>query len=121
MKKILLVEDDQNARDLYKEILTSAGYSVETANDGEEGLTKILNGGYSLIFLDVMLPKMDGLSVLAAVKKGEQKSPNGKIVILSNLTHDPVIKEAMELGASDHISKPSLSPEEFVAKVKELL
>lgn len=121
MAKILLVEDDPNARDLYSEILTTAGYTVETAEDGEKGLVKILEGGYSLVLLDVMLPKLDGLSVLAALKKETPKEPNGKIVILSNLTQDPVIREAMNLGASDHISKPSLNPAEFIAKIKTLL
>ncbi len=117
-----MVEDDKNAQELYKEILTSAGYSVDTASDGEEGLNKIMDGGYALIFLDIMLPKMDGLSILSALSEGEApKKPNGKIVVLSNLTHDPVITEAMSLGAFGHISKPSFNPEEFIEKVKTLL
>jgi DNA-binding response OmpR family regulator len=122
MIKILLIEDDKNAQELYVEILTSSGYNVEVASDGEAGLAKIMTGGYSLIFLDIMLPKMDGLSVLAALKKNKKPdNPNGKIIILSNLTHDPVVKEAMDLGASDHISKSSLNPDQFIAKVKDLL
>lgn len=121
MSKILLVEDDQNTRNLYKEILENEGHEVDIAEDGQIGLAKILEGGYSLVFLDIMLPKMDGLTVLTSAKRDVPKKPNGKIVILSNLTHDPVIKQAMELGAFDHISKPSLSPVEFVSKTKSLL
>ena len=121
MAKILLVEDDKNARDLYQEILTGAGFEVETATDGEEGFNKIKAGGYSLILLDVMLPKMDGLAVLAGVKKEGPKSPNGPIVLLSNLAHDPVIKEALSLGAKDHITKSDVNPEQLIQKVKSLL
>jgi len=121
MQKILLVEDDKNARDLYQEILKSAGFEIETAIDGEDGLSKIKTGGYSLILLDVMLPKMDGLAVLAALKKEPPKTGNGPIVLLSNLAHDPVIKEALSLGAKDHITKSDVNPEQLIQKVKNLL
>lgn len=120
MQKILLVEDDQAFRDLYTEILTDAGYEVDSAADGEIGLKKIKQGGYNLIFLDMMLPKMDGLSVLAEVQKSKPTN-NGKIIVLSNLSQDIVINEAIKFGADGHIAKHTLNPQEFVAKVQELI
>ena len=60
-KKILLVEDDQFTRELYDEVLKDAGFDVTTAVNGEEGLGYIREGGYDLILLDVMMPKIDDL------------------------------------------------------------
>ena len=63
-QKILLVDDDQFIREIYEELLKKAGYEVDTAVDGKEGYEKILNGGYNLILLDVMLPFLDGIGIL---------------------------------------------------------
>ena len=121
MTKILLVEDDKNAINLYKQILESGGYEVDVAEDGEAGLAKIKEGGHSLVLLDVMIPKMDGLTVLSALKKDPPKTPVGKIVLLTNLTHNPILEEAKDLGAQGHIDKASLNPDQFLEKVKALL
>lgn len=119
--QILLVEDDVSTLKLYKELLTSEGYQITTASDGELGLTQATKGGYDLILLDVMLPKMDGLAVLAKLKKSPPKTKNGPIVILSNLSHHPVIKEAMSLGAKDHLIKSDISPDKLLLKIKSYL
>ncbi len=119
-QKILLVEDDTYTRDIYREILEEAGFEVSVAVDGQEGLTKLKEGNYSLVLLDVMMPKMDGISVLKALK--EDKSPkNGRIILLTNLGHDSVIKEAVSLGASDFMVKSDLNPDQLVEKVKSFL
>lgn len=120
-KKILVVEDDKNNRDLYQTILTNAGFKVEVAVDGSEGLTKCQTGGFDLVLLDVMLPKMDGIALLEELKKNPPKTPNKNIFLLTNLSHDPIIKEAMNLGAKDVILKTDVNPEELVKKVKEIL
>lgn len=121
MTKILLVEDDKNAISLYKQILESGGYQVEIAEDGEAGLTKIKEGGHSLVLLDVMIPKMDGLAVLSALKKDPPKTPTGKIVLLTNLTHNSILEEAKSLGAAEYLDKASLNPDQFLEKVKSFL
>ena len=120
-KRILVVEDDQNTRNLYQTIFTSAGFTVEVAVDGNEGLTKCQAGGYDLILLDVMLPKMDGLALLSELKKNPPKIPNKHIYLLTNLSHDPILKEALKLGATDVILKTDVNPEELTKKVKEIL
>lgn len=120
-KKILLViEDDLYTRDLYKEILETAGYTVETAVDGVEGLQKVQSGAYNLVILDIMLPKKDGLSLLTSIK--ENPPPvHSPIIVLTNLARDPVLKEALSLGAKACLIKTDLNPDQLISKVNEFV
>ncbi|HLC94696.1 MAG TPA: response regulator [Patescibacteria group bacterium] len=120
-QKILIIEDDLYIRDVYEEVLKEAGYDITTAVDGQEGVLKAQEGGFDLILLDVMMPKMDGLGVLAALRDKPAKAENGRIVMLTNLAHDSIIQEAQKLGAYSHLVKSSLNPDELVQKVKGLL
>lgn len=120
-KRILIIEDDIYIRDLYVEILTEAGYIVETAVDGEEGLVKAGKGGYALILLDVMMPKLDGLGVLEGLQKNLPQEKNGSVILLTNLAQNEVVQEALKTGAKDFIIKSELNPEEFLKKVTSYL
>ena len=119
MAKILVIEDDKSTRDIYSTVLKNAGYEVEVAGDGELGLFKAKEGGYDLILLDIMLPKVDGLTILSELKKSPPKAKNGKIIVLSNLSHEPVIKQAMDLGASGSLTKSDINPGQLVEEVKK--
>lgn len=121
MKKILLIEDDVYTRDVFEEILTDGGFGVETAMDGVEGVTRAQEGGFDLILLDIMMPKLDGLGVLKSFRDNPPKAANGPVVLLTNLGHDPVIREAMSLGAKSYIIKSDINPDQLVAKVKQFL
>lgn len=121
MAKILVVEDEKDKRNLYEEILKKAGFEVNVAEDGEIALTKIREGGYNLILLDIMLPKMDGIAVLRELNKKGPDKPNGPIVLLTNLSQEPVFKEANQLGVKFVILKTSLNPDQLVQKVKEMV
>ena len=118
-KKILLVEDDQFTRELYEEVLKDAGFMVDTAVDGVDGLSKMTVGGYNLILLDVMMPKMDGLDVLRELMNNPPKVKNGPVVLLTNLTNDPVIDTAYGLNAKGHLVKSDITPGELVEHVKK--
>jgi CheY-like chemotaxis protein len=120
-QKILVIEDDQYLRDVYQEVLTEAGYDITASVDGEEGLVKIREGGYSLILLDMMMPRLDGLGVLEALKGNSPKVTNGPIILLTNLAHDPVINKALSLGAKDYLIKSDLNPDQLVVKIRELI
>ncbi len=120
-KRILLVEDDKFTRELYEEFLKSSGYELDTAIDGEDGLSKIKIGGYDIIFLDVMMPKMDGLDVLRALKNEPPNVQNGPIVLLTNLTHDPVINMAKDLGVKDNLVKSDITPGDLLEYIKKAL
>lgn len=120
-KKILIVEDDQYIRDIYKSTLEEVGFNVTTAVDGEEGLLKAKEGGYDLILLDMMMPKVDGIQFLTNMKENPPKEPNGSTILLTNLTQDPVVKQGMDLGAKSYISKADVNPAEFLEKIKEFV
>jgi DNA-binding response OmpR family regulator len=119
MAKILLVDDDLYIRELYEEILKNAGYEVEMAVDGKEGLEKIVEGGYDLILLDVMMPYIDGIGILKKLEDDKPKKSNGPIILLTNLAYDPVMKEATERGAAACLYKAEMNPDEFLKKVAE--
>ena len=121
MARILVVEDDQFLRDLYNELLTEAGYTVELGTDGQEGLDKVSVGGYDLVLLDIMLPKMDGLEVLKRIRQNPPKKENGPIVLLTNLGQDAIIKEGFSLGATGYIIKSAMTPDQVLSEVKVFL
>ncbi len=116
-----MVDDDQYIRDLYQEILTEAQYNVETAVDGQEGLIKAQAGGYDLILLDAMMPKLDGLGFLKELKDSPAKTPNGPIILLTNLAHDKVIDEAKENGAKSYLIKSDMNPDQFLTNIRQFL
>jgi DNA-binding response OmpR family regulator len=120
-KHLLLIEDDLYTRDLYTEILTGAGFEVESAADGAEGLTKLRDGGYDLVLLDIMLPKLDGIGILNELKKNPPEKPNGPIVVLTNLSRDRVINDALAAGAKECIIKTDVNPDQLVEAVRRHL
>lgn len=121
MAKILIVEDDQALRELYVQILTEEGYEVSQAADGQAGLDALSKGGYDLALLDIVMPKLDGISVLTKLADNPPATPNKKIVILSNLGKDDVIGQAMELGASGYMIKSDYTPDKIISQVKNFL
>lgn len=120
-KRILIVEDDQFLREFYQELLTTEGYLVDVAADGEVALSKIQNEDLNLVLLDIMLPKKDGVQILRELKVKPPKSPNLIIVILTNLGQDVVIKECFALGAQGYLIKSALNPDQVLTEVKSYL
>lgn len=120
-KRILIIDDDAYIRDLYTEVLQNEGFDIETASDGQEGLTKLLEGGFAAVLLDVMLPKLDGIGILAKLKETPSKTPNGPILLLTNLDHDPIIERAKSLGAARHLIKADILPPMLVTAVREAM
>ena len=117
MPKILVVDDEQNMRTGLKDNLEFEGYDVDTANDGEQGLKKILDNTYNLIILDVMMPKKSGFDVCKEVRKAGITTP----VILLTAKGDEIDKVVgLEIGADDYVTKP-FSLRELLARVKAIL
>lgn len=121
-QKILIIDDDLYIRELYQEIMKDAGFLTDTAVDGEDGLLKILNNEYNLILLDVMMPKLDGLSLL---KKLSDSNPDLikkiPIILVTNLSHDPILNEALSTGARSYIIKTDITPDKLIEKVKSYM
>ncbi len=119
--KILLVEDDQFLRDMYNELLSDEGFEVTACADGEEGFNKAMEGGFNLILLDIMLPKMDGLQILKTLKEKDMLSKNGPVVMLTNLGQDNIVKEGFDYGASGYLIKSSMTPDQVLHEVHTFL
>lgn len=120
-QKILVVEDDEFLRELYEELLKGENYDVTLAVDGEEGLSNISKGGFDLVLLDIMLPKMDGLEILRRVKNTPPAVKNGPVVLLTNLGQDSIIKEGFALGASGYLIKSAMNPDQVLSEVQVFL
>ena len=117
MTKILIVEDEPHMRMGLKDNLEFEGYEVDYAEDGELATSKILNNQYSLILLDVMLPKVSGFDVCKRIRKEGIKTP----VILVTATGEEIDKVlGLELGADDYVTKP-FSLRELLARIKAVL
>lgn len=118
-KKLLIIEDEQDIRELYAEILREEGYEVSEAWNGEVGLREALSGKFDIVLLDIMLPKIDGLHILKEIKKKPElaKIP---VVLLTNLGADAVIKEAFALGAESYVIKSEYTPDQVVNEVKKV-
>jgi DNA-binding response OmpR family regulator len=114
---ILIVEDEPNMRLGLKDNLEFEGYSVDLAEDGAEGLEKILKKPYDLIIMDVMMPKMSGLD---ACKKAREAGIEAPILLLTAKSEEVDKVIGLELGADDYVTKP-FSLRELLARIKAIL
>lgn len=117
MVKILIADDEPRIRELIREHLTHEGYVCEEASDGSAALAALRAGGIDLVILDVMMPFMDGMSVLREMRAQKLSIP----VIMVTARGEEYDKLAgLEGGADDYVVKP-FSPRELVARVKVVL
>jgi len=113
MPNILIVEDDSSIAELQKDYLEVAGFQVKICSDGAEGLAELKKNDYHLLILDIMLPGLDGLDILRAIRD-EKEIP----VLLVSAKKEEIDKiKGFSLGADDYVTKP-FSPGELVARVK---
>ncbi|MDX1607608.1 MAG: response regulator [Candidatus Spechtbacterales bacterium] len=119
-KKIILVEDDPFLSEIYITKFEEAGYVVEVADDGEEGLEKIKSGKPDIILLDIILPKLTGLEIMEALQK-DGTLENTPVIVLSNLGSDEDVKKAMDMGARGYLVKSQYTPSEVVARVEDMI
>lgn len=116
MKNLLLIDDDKELVSVLAAYLTSAGFKIEVAYDGEQGLSKILSKDYDLILLDIMMPRMNGFEVLRLLRQ-KNDTP---VLMLPNQNSEKDILFALELGADDYISKP-FSERELLKHIQAVL
>lgn len=120
-KRILIIDDDTSVRMLFTDTLTDEGFEVDTAADGMEGLEKLKEGGFDLVLLDVMMPKLDGIGILTELEDHKPTKENKKIVLFTSLHDDPAVKEGLTKGAHGFIVKSDYTPEVLIAKIKTFL
>jgi len=116
----LIVEDDESISNMYQTKLKQLGLNILTATDGANGLEAAKKEKPDLILLDVILPQLDGFSVLADLRKGKDtaKIP---VVMLTNLSTTEDQEKANKLGANGYIVKASVTPAEVSGIVQKLL
>jgi two-component system alkaline phosphatase synthesis response regulator PhoP len=117
--RVLVVEDDEDVRDLLVRTLEREGYAVSSAQSGEEALRIALKASPSLIILDVMLPGIDGIEVCRQLR-ADTKTRGVPIVMLTAKSEDVDIVLGLEMGADDYITKP-FSTRVLISRLKAVL
>ena len=116
MKKILIVEDDAHIAELERDYLQLNGFQADIVHDGAEGLRKALDGAYSVIIVDLMLPGLDGYEVVKKIR-----AVKDVIILVVSAKMEEIDKiRGLEYGADDYLTKP-FSPGELVARIKSHL
>jgi DNA-binding response OmpR family regulator len=121
--KIFIVEDNTDLSEIYRLRFETAGYQVVTSPNGLDFLTKVQEERPDLILLDLMLPEMDGFSVLKAMRENFQNSDmkNIPVVVWSNLSEDKDVTKALSNGATLYLRKSDYEGDDLIRKVKEVL
>ena len=101
-EQILIIEDETAIQSILSELLTDAGYNIEVAGDGLEGITKFRERLFSLVLLDIMMPKIDGYTVCEMIRQ----ESNVPIIMLTALDEEEAQVKAFELKVDDYITKP---------------
>ncbi|MEK7534022.1 MAG: response regulator [Patescibacteria group bacterium] len=119
-KKILLIEDEDYIREIYKEELEASGFTVDGFPTGGQGLDAFHKNTYDMVVLDIVLPDINGLHVLKAIK-GNSLKKNVPVLLLTNLDQDIIVKQGLEFGAEAYLEKVANTPDTIVDKIKSIL
>ena len=112
--RILVIEDEPRIQAFLTRGLAAEGFAVEGSDDGEDGLARALDESYDLVILDLLLPRLDGLRLLAELRPAR---PDVPVLILSARSDLPTKLRGFDLGANDYLAKP-FSFDELVARVR---
>lgn len=117
VKKILVAEDEKPMAKALVLKLNHAGFEAKAVFNGEDAIAELEKEAYDLLLLDMIMPRMDGFSVL---EKIQEKNINTKVIITSNLGQTEDFEKAKSLGASDYFVKSDTSLSEIVDHIKKL-
>jgi CheY-like chemotaxis protein len=119
VKRVLIVEDDRVLRRACEVGLRKRGYEVVTATDGAEGLERALQGGYDLVLLDMLMPRMSGLDMLRELRR-VAPGDTTPVLVLSNSSRTGDIEATAALGVVGYMVKASLSLDHLASIVADL-
>lgn len=119
-KKILIVEDEISLMNVLRNVLTREGHTVFGAKNGQEGLATALSEHPDLILLDILLPVMDGITMLKKLHADEW-GKNSKVIMLTNLGTNQAVADALELGSHDFLVKSDWKIEDLVKVIHDTL
>ena len=118
--RVLFVEDDPSVAQMYKLKLELDGYQVTVASDGEQALEMATSNPPDIVFLDIRLPKMDGLAVLEKLRETEN-TKQVPVVILSNYSERELVERGLKLGALEYLIKSQTTPAKLAGGVESWL
>lgn len=121
MRKVLVVDDDKSYTELLQDSLQSDDYKILTAHDGKEGLQKALDDRPDLILLDVIMPVMDGLTMMENLRLDEGYGSKVKAIFLTNLKSNNVIRNLLDLQTPHYLIKTEVKMDTLKQLVSELL
>ncbi len=120
MKTLLFVEDDELMIRFFGRLFRLNDYSVVMSPNGEDGLSKARELKPDLIFLDIMMPKMNGIEVLTELRS-DPETKDLRVIMLTNLGETSVMGKAKELGVADYLIKSDISEKDLLSIVKKYL
>lgn len=119
MPKVLIIEDDESLREVYREEFNSEGFTVETANDGQEGVERMVSFMPELVLLDMYMPKMSGFDVLKMVKNMPEIK-NIPIIVFTNI--NPDVQDLMKnWGVAYFLLKADNTPGQVVERARMIM
>jgi len=118
MSKILIVEDEETLIKVLADKFSEEGFEVSQAVNGEEGLNKALAEKPDLILLDIVMPVMDGLTMLAKLRQDEW-GKDAKVVLLTNLSDNEQVAKAFDNNVHDYLIKTDWKISDLIEKVKQ--
>ncbi len=119
-KKILIVEDEPDLLRILADKFTNEGFKVTIARDGEEGLTAVAKEKPDVILLDIIMPRMDGMSMLKKMRE-DVSNKDIPVIVLTNLADSDTVVSSLEHGVFDYLIKTDWQLAEVVKKVKNRL
>jgi DNA-binding response OmpR family regulator len=119
-KKILLVEDDDILRDVYKHYFEKEGFWVYSVNNGPDAVAFTENQEFDIVLLDIIIPGFDGFTVLRKIREN-QKTSKMPVMIMTNLDEDKYMTRALKLGANEYLIKANTTPDVATAHIKTII
>ncbi|HSE29578.1 MAG TPA: response regulator [Candidatus Saccharimonadales bacterium] len=116
-KKILIIEDEKPLANMLATKLHDEGYETDVAFDGEQGLKRALEWDPNLVLLDLVMPKMDGMTMLRRLRD-DDKGKNLHVILLTNLSDTSKVYEAVTLGVKDYLVKTNWDLDEIIEEIK---
>lgn len=120
MTKVLIIEDNLTVTTLYRNVLLGAGFAVEAASDGAKGLAAVASFQPDVVLLDLMLPSIDGLTLLRKLR-ADPTSATLPVIVFSNAYTGDRLSEVWEAGATQVLAKASSTPKQVVDTVRTAL
>lgn len=120
IRKILVIEDDRFIGEMYVRSLQMAGFEVDWAVDGNDGLVMANNKAYDLLLVDIMLPEKRGNLIIEEIRNSESLSKNAKVIFMTNFQHSNTEKESFSKIGDGYFIKSDTTPKRILEMIRNL-